>query len=173
MGNAVPSKPAGGLQVKFIIGGLLIVAAIVFLISTSLSPENLQYFKTISELKNEGQANIGRELRVTGAVVGATVNYNGEKDELTFTVADISADNAEIEKEGGLAAALHNAVTDPNRARLQVVYKGPKPDLMQDEAQAIMTGKLDENGIFRASELLMKCPSKYEEELPTQAVTNP
>lgn len=173
MGNAVPSKSAGGLQVKYIIGGLLIVAAIAFLIATSLNPETMQYYKTISELQTEGQENVGRELRVTGAVVGSTVVYDAANDLLTFTVANIPADNAEIDQQGGLAVVLHNAVTDPNSPRLNVVYKGAQPDLMQDEAQAIMTGKLDADGVFHASELLMKCPSKYEEALPTQDVTNP
>jgi len=32
-----------------------------------------------------------------------------------------------------------------------------------------MTGALDENGVFQASELLLKCPSKYESELPEQS----
>lgn len=169
MDSSITPKPEGGVQVKFIVGGVLIVAAIVFLIASSLSPENVQYYKTIAEIKAEGNAVLGRDLRVTGAVIGETVSYDAARDELTFVVAHIPGDNAEIEKEGGLAAALHNAVKDPTRARLTVIYNGPKPDLMQNEAQAIMTGKLGEDGIFRASELLMKCPTKYEEALPTQA----
>jgi cytochrome c-type biogenesis protein CcmE len=49
------------------------------------------------------------------------------------------------------------------------VYNGPRPDLLKHEAQAIMTGKLDENGVFHAEELLLKCPTRYEEALPAQA----
>jgi cytochrome c-type biogenesis protein CcmE len=65
---------------------------------------------------------------------------------------------------------LHAAVTDPTRARLTIVYNGPKPDLLRDEAQAIVTGHLDENGIFHADELLLKCPTKYQEAVPSQVV---
>jgi cytochrome c-type biogenesis protein CcmE len=41
--------------------------------------------------------------------------------------------------------------------------------LLRDEAQAIMTGKLGEDGIFYADELLLKCPTKYQEAVPGQA----
>jgi cytochrome c-type biogenesis protein CcmE len=44
-----------------------------------------------------------------------------------------------------------------------------KPDLLKHEAQAIVSGSLDANGVFQAKELLLKCPSKYESALPTQA----
>ncbi|MGB9641322.1 MAG: cytochrome c maturation protein CcmE [Anaerolineales bacterium] len=40
---------------------------------------------------------------------------------------------------------------------------------MKNEAQAIMTGKLGTDGIFYAQELLLKCPTKYEEALPQQS----
>ena len=75
----------------------------------------------------------------------------------------------EIESQGGLGAVLHDAVIDPNRDRMQVVYVGPKPDLLRHEAQAIMTGQIGEEGIFYADELLLKCPTKYEEAVPEQA----
>jgi cytochrome c-type biogenesis protein CcmE len=32
-----------------------------------------------------------------------------------------------------------------------------------------MTGKVGEDGIFYAEELLLKCPTKYEEDVPGQA----
>jgi cytochrome c-type biogenesis protein CcmE len=43
------------------------------------------------------------------------------------------------------------------------------PDLLRDEAQAIMTGQLGEDGVFMADELLLKCPTKYEEAVPEQS----
>mgnify|MGYP003349956457 CR=1 FL=1 len=43
---------------------------------------------------------------------------------------------------------------------------------LRNEAQAIMTGKLGEDGVFYAEELLLKCPTKYEEAVPEQAATN-
>ena len=62
------------------------------------------------------------------------------------------------------------ALRDPEAARLPVVYVGPKPDLLRHEAQAIVTGKLGGDGVFYADELLLKCPTRYEEEVPLQAV---
>jgi cytochrome c-type biogenesis protein CcmE len=52
---------------------------------------------------------------------------------------------------------------------VEVIYVGVKPDLMKGEAQAIMDGHIDENGLFHADTLLMKCPTRYEGDLPTQA----
>ena len=43
------------------------------------------------------------------------------------------------------------------------------PDLLRHEAQAIVTGHIDAEGIFHADELLLKCPTKYEEAVPEQA----
>ncbi|MCS6908296.1 MAG: cytochrome c maturation protein CcmE, partial [Anaerolineales bacterium] len=83
--------------------------------------------------------------------------------------AHVPGSNREIEAQGGLAAVLHAAVTDPSRPRLEIVYHGVKPDLLRHEAQAIVTGKLGEDGVFYAEELLLKCPTKYEEALPEQS----
>jgi cytochrome c-type biogenesis protein CcmE len=54
---------------------------------------------------------------------------------------------------------------------MKVQYVGPLPDLLRNEAQAIVTGKLGEDGIFYADELLLKCPTKYEEAVPEQAAS--
>ena len=34
-----------------------------------------------------------------------------------------------------------------------------------------MTGHIDENGVFHADELLLKCPTRYEEAVPEQAAS--
>lgn len=155
-------------RAKFLIGGLLIVAAVVYLIISS-TQANAQYFLTIDEMLARQSEMQGRELRVSGAVLGDTIQYDPQTLTLTFDVAHVPGDNAELEAEGGLAQALYLAVNDPTRARVTVVHNGPKPDLLRNEAQAIMTGKLGEDGIFYADELLLKCPTKYEEAVPEQA----
>jgi cytochrome c-type biogenesis protein CcmE len=153
---------------KFIIGGILILAAVVYLI-VSATQANAEYFMTIDELKAQGQSVLGRNLRVSGAVVGDTIQYDPQSLTLTFDVAHVPGDNQQVEAAGGLGAVLHAAVIDPNRNRIKVVYLGPKPDLLKDEAQAIMTGQLDADGVFHADELLLKCPTKYQEAVPSQA----
>lgn len=155
---------------KFVIGGLLILGAVVFLIWSSTVSAS-EYFLTVDELKAKGADVVGRNLRVSGAVIGETIQYDPQTLTLTFEVAHVPGDQALIESEGGLAEALHQAALDPARSRLKIVYVGPKPDLLRHEAQAIVTGKLGEDGIFYADELLLKCPTKYEEAVPQQAAS--
>ena len=153
---------------KFMIGGFLILGAVVFLIVSSTAATS-EYFMTINELNEKGSKVVNKSLRVSGAVLGDTIQYDAESLTLTFEVAHVPGDNAEIEAQGGLAEVLHQATVDPSRERLKVVYVGPMPDLLRNEAQAIMTGRLGEDGIFYADELLLKCPTKYEEAVPEQA----
>jgi cytochrome c-type biogenesis protein CcmE len=163
---ASPASSAG--RAKFIVGGLLIVAAIIYLIVTS-TLASAQYFLTVEELVTRDESIIGRDVRVSGAVLGDTIKYDPRTPTLEFTIVHMPGDNKAINAQGGLAAVLHTAVNDPDRPRLQVVYNEIKPDLLRHEAQAIMTGQLDENGVFHAKELLLKCPTKYEEAVPDQA----
>jgi cytochrome c-type biogenesis protein CcmE len=44
-----------------------------------------------------------------------------------------------------------------------------KPDLLKHESQAIIRGRLGEDGRFYADEVLLKCPSRYQEAVPEQA----
>ena len=153
---------------KFIVGGLMILAAVVYLIVSS-TQASAEYFMTIDEVEQQRSEIVGKSLRISGAVIGDTINYDPETLNLSFDVAHVTGDNDEIEANGGLAQALHDATVDPSRTRLQVIYSGPIPDLLKNEAQAIMTGHLESDGIFYADELLLKCPTKYEEAVPEQA----
>jgi len=167
MEQAIEARPRFGGRIKFIIGGLLIITAIAYLIISS-TKANAQYFFTIDELISRGQSMVGQNVRISGAVIGDSIKYDPQALSLNFSIANVPADNKLIEAQGGLAAVLHAAVTDPSRTRMQVVYLGPKPDLLRDEAQAIMTGHIGEDNIFYADELLLKCPTKYEEAVPSQ-----
>jgi len=171
LGRTKVAQPASSGRIKFFIGGLLIVAAVVYLIYSSTQSAS-QYFLTVNELAVSGNQYAGREIRISGAVIGDSIQYDANTLTLKFTVAHTPGDNKEIEAAGGLAAVLHAAVIDPNAKRLDVVYKGVKPDLLRNEAQAIMTGKLGDDGVFYANELLLKCPTKYEEAVPEQASGN-
>jgi cytochrome c-type biogenesis protein CcmE len=168
MEETTSTHAGSGNRMKFILGGALIVAAVIYLIVSS-TQASAQYFLTVDEVVLKGDEVRDRDLRISGAVIGDSIQYDRETLMLTFTVAHVAGDNDELEEEGGLAEALHLAVSDPNRNRLQVVYEGPMPDLLQHEAQAIMTGRLGEDGVFYAEELLLKCPTKYEEAVPEQS----
>ena len=155
---------------KFVIGGILILGAVVFLIWSSTAATS-EYFLTIDELNAKGAEIANRNLRVSGAVIGDTINYDPQTLTLTFEVAHVPGDQAVLDEQGGLADALHQAVMDPGRTRMKVMYVGPMPDLLRNEAQAIVTGKLGDDGVFHADELLLKCPTKYEEAVPEQAAS--
>ncbi|MCS7011956.1 MAG: cytochrome c maturation protein CcmE [Anaerolineales bacterium] len=155
-------------RAKFLVGGLLILAAVVYLIASSAGA-SAEYFMSVETVLARQDELVGKKLRVSGAVIGDTIQYDPETLTLSFTVAHVPDSNAEIEAQGGLAKVLHEAVNDPHRARLKVVYQGVKPDLLTNEAQAIMTGSLGQDGVFYATELLLKCPTRYEEALPEQA----
>jgi len=161
------ARPAGG-RTKFLVGGAILLAAVIYLIVTSIGA-NQQYFITVHDLKARETEYIARKspIRISGAVVGDTIKYDGHT--LSFDIVHIPDSAAQITDEGGLAEVLHTAVTSPNAERVTiVVVDQPKPDLLKNEAQAIVTGKLGEDGDFHADELLLKCPTRYQEQVPDQ-----
>jgi cytochrome c-type biogenesis protein CcmE len=153
---------------KLILGIVIIIAAVVYLIASSTLSQS-QYFLTVEELQSNQVEYVGKNVRMSGVVLGDTIAYDPQTLELTFQVAQIPGDHRVIEQMGGMSVVLAQAAQDPTLPKMTIHYVGPRPDLLKDEAQAIITGSLDENGIFQASELLLKCPSKYQSELPDQS----
>jgi len=153
---------------KFVVGGSLIVAAIIYLIVSS-TKANAQYFLTVEELQQRQAELLGKNVRISGVVIGDTIQYDAENLVLRFTVANIPGDQNEVDQMGGMAVVLHNAAQDESLPRLNIIYNNVKPDLLKNDAQAIMTGRLNSDGSFTADELLLKCPTKYEEAMPEQA----
>lgn len=124
-------------KVKFLIGGVVIVAVIGALIATSFGSSTSDYL-SIAQVRQLG-AEQPRDSRVGGKIVPDSVNYSTQDVQLTFQVQD---------QTGTMA----------------IVYKGPKPDMLADAVEAVAIGKYDSaTQVFNADELLMKCPSKYEE----------
>lgn len=139
------------MKPKYLLGFALIAAAIVFLIVTSMQA-NAQYFLTVSQLRDRGTAVVDQSVRISGAVIyDKTVLYEVRNNEpyLEFSVVD-------TEDQIG------------KQKPLRIVYKGPKPDLLQPHAQAIVEGHLGADGNFYADNLLLKCPTRYEEQFPNQ-----
>jgi len=140
-------QPAGRRSnlTKFIVGGAIIVAVIVYLIFSSIGGSTA-YYLTISELKARGEDALDRKVRVVGLVQGETIQFDARNLDLYFVITD----------EGG---------------SMPVKYKGARPDMLQDQAEAVVEGKLTAAGEFEATNLLLKCPSKYEEAATSQAQT--
>ena len=122
---------------KFLIGGVVVAVVIGVLIATSFSGSTSDYL-SVAQVKALGPDQT-RDSRVAGAIVPDSVNYSTRDVQLTF----------EIEDETG---------------QLAISYHGPQPDMLVDAVEAVAIGKYDpEAQVFEAGELLMKCPSKYEE----------
>jgi len=148
-------------------GGLLLLGAVLFLVLSG-TMSGARYFITVDELLANPAKYAGQTVRVSGAVDGATIQYDPEALLITFTVANVP------DQTPDLALALHEAVQDPNANRLQIrVENQVKPELLQHEAQALMTGTLGPDGIFQVSELNLKCPTRFTESGPDQSIAQP
>jgi cytochrome c-type biogenesis protein CcmE len=166
---SAPTRPAGQ-RTKFLVGGLVILAAMIYLI-VSGTLKNAHYFLTVDEVHAQAEALTGQNIRVSGVVLGDSIQYDADSLTLRFTIAHIPDSTQEIEEQGGLAEALHRAASDSHARTLPVVVTGqPKPDLLRHEAQAILEGHLGQDGVFYADTLLLKCPTRYEEAVPEQVV---
>lgn len=45
----------------------------------------------------------------------------------------------------------------------RVVYPRPKPNNFEEATQLVVIGEMRSNGVFHANDMLMKCPSKYND----------
>ena len=146
---------------KVIIGCVVIgIALIYLLVSSTLG--SLQYFITIEELFKNSSSYQEKNVRVAGVVIGDSITADAENSIVEFTAVNISSDHEAIEQQGGMEKAVQDAVNNPKSDRIHVIYHGIKPDMLKDKTQAIMTGRLISDQVFEAEELLLKCPSKYE-----------
>lgn len=153
-------------NIKLFVAGALIAAAVLYLIVVN-TDNTARYFLTIEEAQATGPA-AGRGLTVSGAVLGDSIHFDPSQPRVTFTIVQVPSDPKEVERAGGLANVLRRAVSDPQAPRLEVVYDGVQPDLLQHESQAIIRGRLESDGRLRADEILLKCPTRYEEARPGQ-----
>jgi cytochrome c-type biogenesis protein CcmE len=144
---------------KFIVGGLLILGAIAYLVYSS-TVSGARFFITVDEVVADSVYR-GQAVRLTGAVLGDTIQYEPSTGSLSFTIAHIPREFED------LAQVLHDSANNPNLNQLHVVMTNTTmPDLLQHEAQAILTGSLGEDGNFYATELNLKCPTRFEEHTP-------
>lgn len=134
-------------RLPFIIGGVAVLAAIVFLVVNAMSGST-QLYKTVGEFYAEQDRLIGRDLRVAGWVIGDSVQFT-----------QIDATNSILEFD------IVDNINNPDQKLHIVVHNEPKPDLLQENAQALVEGSADANGIFTSNPggLMLKCPTRYEE----------
>jgi cytochrome c-type biogenesis protein CcmE len=123
-------------QTKILLGAFVILGAIGFFIFSSLQG-NQQYYLSLGELKTKGDIATKQTVRVGGNLAPNTTKINSKDVTAEFTITD----GANV---------------------LPVAYKGILPDTFEKSTQVIAEGKLGSDGVFRASLVLAKCPSKYD-----------
>jgi len=128
---------------KFLLGAGIIVASVVFLIASGVKETGV-YFLTPTELFSKVEAD--PTFYDVGIKVGAKV-----------VPGSIRRDDA--------ARRVDFAVSDGSK-QFEVTYVGIVPDTFTDanDIEVIVEGKYGRDGVFRATEVLAKCGSRYEAE---------
>ena len=123
---------------KFVVGGVVILLAMAFLIYQGVRAGGA-YYITLAEMVARGDAIVGDMVRVEAVVDKESVEYDTRNIVLRFDMVDDQGN------------------------RMPVVYHDVMPDLFMKSTSVIVEGRVNENGVFEASNILVKCPSKYEE----------
>jgi cytochrome c-type biogenesis protein CcmE len=124
-------------QTKLLLGAFVILGAIGFIVFNSLQSTQ-QYFLTLAEMKTKGDVVYSQTVRVGG---------NLKIDSTKINTKDVTAQFTLIDDQSNI---------------LPVAYKGVLPDTFEKSTQVIAEGKLGKDGVFQATLVLAKCPSKYD-----------
>jgi cytochrome c-type biogenesis protein CcmE len=121
------------IAIALVVGG-----AVAYLLVSSFEGESMVYYKTVGELLSERARFESRPIRINGLLVDGSVQRKPGTDEYRF----------ELSKNG---------------AQLTVTYRGILPETMLPGRELVVEGVLAPGGNdFAATEILTKCPSKYE-----------
>ena len=121
-------------RIALILGGLLILGGVAALVLNAFQ-SNLVFFFSPTQVA-AGEAPKGKSFRVGGLVKEGSIKREPDGVTLRFVMTD-------IEKE------------------MAVAYKGILPDLFREGKGAVAQGKLGDDGVFVASEVLAKHDENY------------
>jgi len=140
-----------GLQIA--LGGALVAALLGWYGASQVSEGGFVYYQTLGEFLAAGEP--GRPVRVHGFVVPGSIERDVAGKRVLFHVQE-TAPHA-----GGQPAPHAGGSAD---GALAVVYASLEtPDLFKDGAEVVVEGELVASaGAFHASNVLAKCPSKFE-----------
>ena len=124
-------------QRRFIIGAVLIAAAVSYLVYAGIRTTSMYYF-TMEEFLVQRSAHAGEDLRVKGWVRQGSVKWDARTNELVF----------ELARQDG---------ADP----VPVAYKGILPDMFAEGREVVVEGRYAA-GALGAKQIMTSCPSKYE-----------
>lgn len=141
------------MKPKFVIGIGIVIVAVIAIMGFAVAG-NSSMEVAVNELlaqRSQGADLTQRALKLTGVVVGDSIQYNASSLHLEFDVVNSRDD------------LIGNTARAP---RIRVVYQGVMPDTLINEAHAIVTGKLSNDGKFYAGQaqdsLMLQCPTKYQ-----------
>jgi cytochrome c-type biogenesis protein CcmE len=126
-------------KAKFLIGGLVIVGAVLILAVRSFQSSAV-YYLTLEELQAKGPSVVGQDVRLAGLLDKSSIVRDNTNLVLTFKVTG-------------------------NNSSLPVVYsfaRNPVPDTFELGESVVAEGRLRADGVFEAHQLFVQCPSKYE-----------
>jgi cytochrome c-type biogenesis protein CcmE len=121
---------------KFIIGGGIVVAVAAYLIFIGTGSQ-VSYYLTVSELEASGPEIADSSVRVAGRIAEGSVVWDAPGLELKFDVVE-------------------------GEHRLPVVYHGAMPAGFTGGSEILVEGKYRTGEPFEATQLITRCPSKYE-----------
>jgi cytochrome c-type biogenesis protein CcmE len=120
---------------------LVIGGAILTLVMTSFDGAAI-YSKTVDELVAQKDSLAGRNLRVQGTLIKGTLGKRESPCEYRFR----------LKKNGAEVEVRYSQCVVPDTFR----------DVPNVDVDVTATGKLAADGHFQASEIMAKCPSKYD-----------
>jgi cytochrome c-type biogenesis protein CcmE len=126
---------------SFIVGGLAILAAVIYLVYAN-TQASAAYYMTVSELRHCTNCTT-QSVRVAGIVQKGSIVRNDAKQQISFMIADGSGSQP-----------------------LSVVYSGIVPDIFAPGIQVVVEGHYSGQGAFLAQTLLARCPSKFQVATP-------
>jgi len=119
---------------KFLLGGGVIVAALIYMIYAGIS-QSVVYFVTPSEL--QAQPVPGKAYRLGGMVAPGSLKWEPRSLDLSFTLSD-------------------------GKTSVPVKHKGTPPDLFAEGRGAVVEGTWTREGYFKASLILAKHSEEYK-----------
>jgi cytochrome c-type biogenesis protein CcmE len=126
-------------NVRFLVGSLVIVAAIAWLMYSGIR-ETSAYYMTLAEFAPRRETLVGTDVRIAGRVAPGSIRWDPKTLRLDFAVG-----------EPGVAAG----------ETVPVAFTGVKPDMFTEGRDVIIEGHYAA-GTLRADKVLTSCPSKYE-----------
>lgn len=132
--QVLAERTAFKIRWRYVIAIILLVPVLAHLFFAITRSPLTNYYITVDELFARRAQ--GNRVRVGGAVVSGSIDWNNATRTLTFQL------------EGK---------TRP----LTVNYRGFAPDTFRDGATAIVEGEMNRDGTFTAYNVLVKCPHQY------------